>query len=180
MVEHFTQGLVLDKQELGEYDGLVTIYTRDLGKISAKSKSLKKITSKLSAHLEPLNFSHVRLIEKNGFQIVDAMTVNKQAIIRESPITLANFLEIVKFIKEMTFEYHPDPYLWMVIKKIMDIKMEKKEIYRFLLMALGFDPRCAHCSLCHKKEVSSFFVSDHLFLCKICSFKIHNDKLILI
>ncbi len=43
MKEHFTEAFILDIQEKGEFDSLITLYTRDFGKITAKAKSIKKI-----------------------------------------------------------------------------------------------------------------------------------------
>ena len=66
MQEHFTEALVLDKEILGELDYRVFLYTQQLGKIAAKVRSGRRITSKLAPHLEPLNFIQARLIEKNS------------------------------------------------------------------------------------------------------------------
>ena len=77
MTEHFT-----------EADSLITFYTKDFGKVGAKAKGAKRIVSKLSAHLEPLNFVLVRLIEGRGFQIADALTINNQSILRRTPTDL--------------------------------------------------------------------------------------------
>ena len=70
MREYSTEGVVLDRVSSREADLRVTLYTRDLGKIIAKVKSGRAITSKLAPHLEPLNFVRLRIIEKNGFQVV--------------------------------------------------------------------------------------------------------------
>ena len=70
MKEYFTEAFILDIQEKGEFDSLITLYTRDFGKIMAKAKSIKKIVSKSAGHLQPLNFANVRLIEKTVFRLL--------------------------------------------------------------------------------------------------------------
>ena len=62
-----------------EIDAQIVLYTRDFGKVLAKAKSARKMTSKLNGHLQPLNFINARLIEKTPvgrFQVVDALTAD--------------------------------------------------------------------------------------------------------
>src|SRR3989338_9136209 len=117
MKEYFTEAFVLDIQEKGECDSLIIFYTRDFGKITAKAKSIKKIISKSAGHLQPLNFANIRLIEKNGFQIIDALTSESCVKLKINQDSFAKFLNIAKFIKDATFEYHPDYRFWLTIKK---------------------------------------------------------------
>ncbi len=181
MTEYFTEALVLDKTENKEADGIVVFYSFDLGKVSAKARSVKKITSKLSAHLEPLNFVNVRLIEKNGFQVADALTVNRQPELRNNPEVLAKFLRIIQFIKTTTFELQPDHRLYFAIKKIMFSKYGERQIYRLLLKILGFDPEFAVCHFCNDKKTEYFLKEDGIFLCRKCGgLKIKESEIVLI
>ncbi|MEK9154457.1 MAG: DNA repair protein RecO [Patescibacteria group bacterium] len=183
MTEYFTEALVIDKSDLADYDATLVLYTKDLGRITAKAKSLRKPISKLSAHLEPLNFSSVRLIEKNGFQIVDALTIDRQNNLRSSPELLIRFLSILRFIKKMTFDLQADYRLWLIIRRIMDPELDEKIIYRALLKILGFDPQFAMCVSCYKKEIEFFSVENQVFLCGQCGravWKNKGDELILI
>lgn len=181
MKEYFTEALVLDKIENKEADGMVIFYSFDLGKVSARARSVKKITSKLSAHLEPLNFVNVRLIEKNGFQVADALTVNRQPELRSDPEILAKFLRIIQFIKTTTFELQPDHRLYFAIKKIMFAEYDERQICRLLLKILGFDPEFAACHFCDKKETEYFLKEDCIFLCRQCGgSKIKENEVVLV
>ncbi|MEK7657802.1 MAG: DNA repair protein RecO [Patescibacteria group bacterium] len=181
MTEYFTEALVLDKMENKEADGTVVFYSFNLGKVSAKARSLKKITSKLSAHLEPLNFVNVRLIEKNGFQVADALTVNRQPELRNDPDVLAKFLRIIQFIKTATFELQPDQQLYSAIKKIMFAKYDERQIYRLLLKILGFDPEFATCHFCNNEKTEYFLKEDGIFLCRQCGgSKIKENEIVLV
>jgi len=55
-----TRGIVIKRGHSGDFDRQYVIYTRDLGKISAIAKGAKKVSSKLSPHLEI--FSSVELM----------------------------------------------------------------------------------------------------------------------
>ncbi len=169
MIEYSTKALVLDAENINELDKLVYLYTEELGKIVAKAKSARKITSKLAAYLEPLNFIRVRLVEKNGFQIVDALNFGRITV---SPQNLA----ISRFIKEMTVEFQPDKKLWRFIRQ----SAKRNFSYRPLLKIFGFDPDFARCHICDGRHVIYFFKKDQIFFCRQCSSKIPKDDVILI
>ena len=48
-------GIILKKYPFGEADELLTIYTREAGKLRAKAVGARKIKSKLGGHLQSLN-----------------------------------------------------------------------------------------------------------------------------
>ncbi|OGM91768.1 DNA repair protein RecO [Candidatus Wolfebacteria bacterium RIFCSPLOWO2_01_FULL_38_11] len=184
MTEYITEALVLDKEESGEMDGLITLYTEELGKVVCRAKSIKKSVSKLNGHIEPLNFVLSRLIEKGSFQMVDALTIESNIDLKDNPEILAKFLRILGFLKTMTFEFHPDLRLWAAIKKIFKERAandyNEKLIYGAFLKIFGFDPEFASCALCHRKEAAAFVKSEHLFLCNNCTSKVPQNEIILI
>ena len=189
MNDYLVDAIVLDKENVGEMDSLVYLYTKDLGKVIAKVKSSRKITSKLGGHLEPLNLVKVRLVEKKrlpaggqGFQVVDALAIKKFLVGRSAPAFLtAKFLRVMKFVKETTFECQADFKLWLLIKKILSSPAaDEKIIYRSLLKVMGFNPKFAECANCRKKEVHVFLPEEQIFLCRKCGGKISKDKVILI
>ncbi|MDP3015152.1 MAG: DNA repair protein RecO [bacterium] len=172
MIEYSTKSLVLDEENINELDKLVYLYTEELGKVVARAKSARKITSKLAAYLEPLNFIRVRLVEKNGFQIVDALSFDKIAASQQN-------LAISQFIKEMTAELQPDKKLWRFIRQ----SAEKNFSYRPLLKILGFDPDFARCHICDSPSVVYFFKNDQIFFCQRCFLrgsKVPKDEIVLI
>lgn len=174
MTEYLTKALVLDTENAGELDKLVYLYTEKLGKVIAKAKSIRKITSKLAAHLQPLNFVKVRLVEKNGFQVVDALTFDRIEISTQA-------LAGLQFIKEMTFELQPDKRLWLTLKKSFeDFKKNKKFSYKPLIEVLGFALDFARCHTCGSQFIVYFSKTEQLFLCRRCGFKIPKDEIILI
>lgn len=181
MTEHFTEALVINKRDGGEADSLITLYTKDLGKVIARAKGAKRIVSKLNAHLEPLNFISVRLIEGRGFQIADALIVDRRPLLKNTPEDLLKSLKLIQFINEMTVELQPDHNFWLATKKAMSGPLnDEKNLYRHLLKILGFDPEFAVCFSCRKKPVKYFFKEDQAFFCGQCIRKIPKDELVLI
>lgn len=172
MLEHYTEAFVFDNKISKELDAIITLYTRDFGKVIARAKSARKITSKLNSHLQPLNFVNCRLIEKNGFQVVDALIIEDGSQLEKNSGNPVKFLNIAQFINEMTFELHQDLRLWQAIKKIFSadlVSLEDKVIYRGLLKILGFDPEHASCVVCDNPQADYFSKSEHIFLCAKCA-----------
>jgi len=187
MLEHYTEAFVFDNKINKELDAVITLYTRDFGKVIARAKSARKITSKLNSHLQPLNFANVRLIEKNAlsagkqrFQVVDALTIENNSRWEKNPGNLAKFLNIAQFINEMTFELHQDLRLWQAIKKIFSadlVELEDRIIYLGLLKILGFDSEYASCVVCDNPQTDYFSKSEHIFLCIKCACPAKRDSL---
>ena len=176
MREYLTEVLVLDKNEVNEADLIVDLYTKELGRIKAKVTSGQKITSKLSPHLEPLTFSLVRLTEKNGFTVVDALTQNRLIHLRHSPVIFAKALKLLSAIQQLIYPEEIDLKLWFWLKK----SIIKGEIFfSQFLKILGYDPKLAECQKCRSKFVKCFLVEDQIFLCRQCSLKIPQNALLL-
>jgi DNA repair protein RecO (recombination protein O) len=175
MIEYYTEAFVLDKEDFKEHDGMVHLYTEELGKVSVRARGLKKILSKSSAHLEPLNFVRVRLMHMRSgyYQLIDVLP-HGEISVREKKGHLEKYyllLAMAKFIDHMTYELHPDRYLWSLIGRIAVIDIDGPTMYRALLKAFGFDPQYAVCRVCEHPEVRYFLHDDHGFYCGRCASK---------
>ena len=170
MKEYLTDAIVLDYDAM-DLDRIVFMYTSDLGKIRAKVKSARKITSKLAAHLEPLSLVKIRLIEKGAFQIVDALLIRR---FEASP----RAIELLQFIKEMTFETLQDKRIWLTLKKSFEEIKEDRFSLKPLLALLGFAPDFASCAVCKNKIVKYFSPKEQVFLCGSCARTIGKNEVV--
>lgn len=158
MNEYVTKALVLDRETAGEYDSRVFLFTESLGRLTARARSSRKINSKLSGHLEPLTVVQVRLVEKSGFQVVDAVTINSDL---KRSTKLREMAVVLSMIKKLTSHHQPDKDLWDLI--------ERGELLgRPFLKVMGFDPDHARCNQCEVAMPSYFVVTDALYRCKAC------------
>jgi DNA repair protein RecO len=162
MAEYFTEAIVLDRENLGELDSRIFLYTKEIGKVIARATSSRKITSKLSPYLEPLNLIKMRLVEKKnaGFQVADALRIGK----------FKNFemLKILNLIKELAAENQPEPRLWTLMKEIYNKPMPINLLGKEILKLFGFDPKFAFCDICHKAKPEYFLFEDVKYLCRAC------------
>ena len=61
-----TQGVVLRARDLGEHDRLVTLYTRDLGKLTAVAKGARRVRSRFGGALELFTWGDATGFEREG------------------------------------------------------------------------------------------------------------------
>jgi len=162
MIEHYTEGIVLDKSPRGEMDGAVTIYTKDLGKVTAFTKSSRKITSKISGHIMPGNFVRLRIVENKTTQAIDALSEKPKCDI----LTLLPFL---RFIDEVIPHGEEDQDFWNLISETVKSCKIEPDIYRKILEISGFGPEDAVCGSCKRSEIAYFSVPDIMFLCSNCA-----------
>src|SRR5574341_2449615 len=67
-----TEAIVLRGRRLGEADRILTLYTPGFGKIDAKAKGVRKTTSRMSGHLQPLTRCVLQLAQGH---VSDVLTV---------------------------------------------------------------------------------------------------------
>ncbi len=61
-----TIGIVLQRTNYGEADRIVTLLTRDLGKVRVMAKGVRKSTSKLAGGIEPFSVSDISIVKGKG------------------------------------------------------------------------------------------------------------------
>ncbi len=169
MREYVSEAVVLDKEYIGDFDALISLYTPSQGKIVARAKSVRKITSKLSSALEPANLITARILATPHDQIVDAFCLNHASNWRTSFESLREIMEFLTFFKEITVEGVSEKPLWDIIKNILSSQFRSlKADYGEILTVAGFDPQHARCESCKALSPVYCMPSESLFLCARC------------
>ena len=60
------QAIILDRKDFKEFDQIISVYTKEKGKLELLARGVKKITSKNSAHLEPFSFVDIEIAPGKG------------------------------------------------------------------------------------------------------------------
>ena len=97
--------VVLRHADYGEADRLLTLFTREQGKVRAIAKGARKLTSRKAGHIEP--FTHVTLQLAKGrdlFIVTQAETVNNFSGLREDLVKTGYAAYIVELIDRFTYE----------------------------------------------------------------------------
>lgn len=160
MQEYLSEAIVLDRLPNGDLNGRVVFLTKRFGKLIGRAKSIRKITSKLSGHLQPGNLVQIRMIEKNGLQVVDAL--------KKSRLGLS--LAELRFLGEILSEAEPEFVIWEMLAS-------GRFSWPSVLKILGWDPSFASCGLCAGKA-ESFHSRTQEFFCKNCALKLPAGEVI--
>lgn len=140
-----TEGIILKEADLNEVDRLLTIYTKELGKINVSAKGVKKIESKLRYSIEPISYVRLILVEGKNFLIL------KDAVLKDQFLKVKKDLEKIKIIKEMIdfideaiIGEEKDKEIWkLILLTFKDKILTKKSLSDFkkkLIKLLGYDP----------------------------------------
>ena len=177
MKEHLTEAIVLDIRPIKGNDRLVDLYSKSLGRLKVRVIAGRKLISKLSPHLDPLNIVTVRLIEKNSLTLADVVTDNRLRHIRSSTLQLSRALKLLYLLRSLLFIKNPDLKLWYWLKHSLN---NNRINYREVLKILGYDPLLAQCQICDSPRIDYFYITDQSFLCDRCHFKLPTGKVIYI
>ncbi len=89
-----TEGIILKRRNSGETDRILTIFTKQEGKIHIKATGVRKITSRRSSHIEPLNIALLNLYKGRGYPILTEVEM------------IEDFSDIKENLKKLGFAYH--------------------------------------------------------------------------
>jgi recombinational DNA repair protein (RecF pathway) len=163
MQEYVTDAIVLRKEPLGDLDSRYTLFTKRFGKIVAKAKSSRKITSKLAPHLEPGIVAKIRFFDAKGTQLIDALKSTR----------LTRPLGDMHSLSQLLPDAEPEPALW-------ELLMGEQFKWATVLSILGWDPEGAECIMCGEKHPEYFYITHQEFYCRTHASKAHRDAVIFI
>jgi DNA repair protein RecO (recombination protein O) len=89
-----TEAIVIKRRNYNEADRLLTVFTKDHGKMQIKAKGVRRITSKRSSHIELLNHSRLSLYKAHSVPVLTEIE------------TLEQFDEIKNDLYKVGFAYH--------------------------------------------------------------------------
>ena len=182
MRELFSRAVVLDRKDMGDIDGAVSLFTEDFGKVVARATSIRKITSKLSGHLQPLSFVKVRLVQRagpaNGFTvadgIVDDATGNSEVHRRH------DLLPALALVDALAPQFQTDRRVWHFLVEVFKKHHRPNQITRGLLTLFGFAPDHARCTRCSGAPPAAFVIREQAFVCGRCASKAGGNGIVYI
>lgn len=112
-----TEAIVLRKRSLPNQDNIVTVFTKELGKINAFAKGIKKITSRRLPHVQTANLINVILYKKD-----------ERFYLQETSL-ISGFTQIKKNQAKLNLLYQ---FLFAVERLLPDNDVERT-VYKLLL-----------------------------------------------
>lgn len=180
---------MLARRDFREFDQIITLYTKERGKIELLARGVKKMESKNSAHLEPFSYLFAEAIEgKEIDHLTRAVPINFFAKIRQNLDKSLATGFIASFLEKNTEVNQPDKNVYEIFLSWLKFA-EKTEKFNFILVdafvinlfsALGFYPILEHCVVCEKeykelikenllnKKSLGFYFAGGGIICPVC------------
>lgn len=172
--------VVLSGVDYGESDRIVTLFTRQRGRLSAFAAGARKSKRRFAGALEPGTHLTAQLVESRGdllrLEAVDI--VQSFHRVRDDLPRIARLLYCLELIRELTRDHEPHAALFDALKDYL-IRLDANEagpssLLLFELDALaqaGFMPQFSPCSMCGQPtgDRPRFDVQGGSVVCFSCS-----------
>jgi DNA repair protein RecO (recombination protein O) len=144
------EGIIIKRRNVGEADRILTVFTRSSGKIRIKAPGVRRITSRRSSHIEPLNLSILNLYISSRSQIpilTEAQTIYDFDMLKKDLKKIGPAFYICELIDKLCPDGQENRSIFYLLKETLE-KIEASEKSEILeefeekiLQVLGFTPQ---------------------------------------
>lgn len=162
-----TLALVLSRQAYRESDSLVTVYTRDFGKLSLIARGTKKTQSKLAGHLEPLTMAEIMIVGGKGLDYIGSAVTRQAYLNLKADLNKLYYAgRAINLFRRLVKENQADERLFFLLAAWLEIidghvvsqtifSQEAGELFFAffawkLLAELGYRPEMSACLTCRQ------------------------------
>ena len=175
-----TPAVIIRRARLKEADRVITLFTKELGKVSAVAKGVRKAKSKLAGHLETLTYTDITLARgKNLDTIIGSQTLSPYLSIRNSLERTAYALYFTELVYHFAPEGQVNTTLFGLLVETLETlgaTANPELLARYfelnLLKDLGYRPELRRCLGCgaELKAVTNYFApASGGVLCSDCA-----------
>lgn len=174
-----TEAVVLRRHDLGETDRILTLYTRDYGKIRAVAKGIRKPTSRKAGHLELFTQADVLIARGRSLDIItQAEMIDAFRPVRGDLIRATYAAHFAELLDAFTGEADASPPLYVLLVSGLtwlgvtdDLRRAARTYELRLLDEAGYRPelfRCVNCGKDVKPEDQYYSPAAGGVLCPAC------------
>ena len=153
---HRQEAIVLKRRDYGEADRILTLYTRERGKVGAIAKGVRKITSRLGGHVELFTHASVLLAQGRNLDILtQAQTVRPFRGLREDLLRATYAYHTAELVDRFCEEGIASPAIFDLLRDSLAALCDAEEpalVVRYfelrLLGHLGYRPQFFQCVAC--------------------------------
>lgn len=143
-----TEGIVIKRRNYGEADRILTVLTKNRGKISVIAKGVRKISSRRSSHIELLNLSVFNLHDARMPILTEIETLNHHSGLKSDLERAGYAFYVCELVDGLLPEHQENRAAFNLLQQVFyDLEITpdpRKRIKRFeeeLIVLLGFWPR---------------------------------------
>ena len=171
------EGIVLRETDYKDNDKLLTILTKDQGRLTARARGVKSKTSKLKSGCQLLTYSEFSIFENRGFHTI------QEAVPLEMFIELRTDLELLalasyfaQVAEKLAQEDFPTPNLLSLtlncvyaLCRLKKPQLQVKAAFELSAACLaGYEPDLSGCEHCGREYPEYFCVQQGMLHCKQC------------
>ena len=156
MPSYNATGIVIRRTQYGETDNILTLYTREQGRVSVIAKGARKAISRFSGASEMLTCSRFGLATGKGMHVVTQVEVkNSFPNLRKDLVRLANGLYFAELLGKFIADEDPSEALFVLLRatlllleRIRDPETAARWFEMRLMDELGYAPDLEACFEC--------------------------------
>lgn len=148
MRSYKTEGIIIKRKDFGEADRILTVLTKNQGKIKVVAKGVRKISSRRASHVELLNQSILTIHDGKMPILTEAETIKHYSILKSDLEKCGFAFYICELIDGLLAEYQENRSAFNLMQDaLIRLQTETKPwnlISKFeqdLLVSLGFWPK---------------------------------------
>ena len=175
--------------DFGEADRILTVFSRQHGKLRVIAKGARRPLSRLGAHLEYFSVTRFMLARGRELDVVTgAETLDPHLPIRESLDALGHASHMVEVLGRLTEDRQENRAIFDLLAsslQLLDVAgnyFHTTRHYEFALLALlGFRPelyRCMECQQTLRQAEHAFVAQQGGFLCELCRGRLPSTYLV--
>lgn len=174
-----TEAVVMHRQDLGEADRLLSVYSQDHGKLRLVAKGARRPRSRKAGHLEPFTRVQLQLARGRDLDIItQAEAIDTYPGLRDDLVRLGQAAYVIELMDRFTVEREVNQALYRLLINTLERLIEGVEpaiVLRHyelrLLDQVGYRPelfRCLGCSEDILPQDQYFSPSEGGAICSTC------------
>lgn len=181
------EAVVLRRRDLGEADRLLTVYSREHGKLQQVAKGARRPSSRKAGHLEL--FTRVQIQAARGRELdvitqADALDLFSQLRSDLTRVGQASYL--IELIDRFTVDHEPNESLYTLLVRSLEMLDQGGEAHNItrafelrLLDQVGYRPELFQCVACGEEiqpEAQFFSFESGGVLCRSCGARANQAR----
>lgn len=171
------EGIVIRRTDYGETHKIITIYTRELGKIGAIARGASKPNSRLASVTQLFCYGYFLVSTSTGLgSLQQGEMIDSMRFIREDLYATAYASYIIELLDRSVEDKKPNPFLFEFTYQTLHYINEEYDpevltfIYEMKMLPVnGIYPILNQCAVCGKTEGEfSFSLREAGFICHRC------------
>ncbi len=158
-IDEQLNGVIISRRNMGEADRLLTVFTKEKGKVKISARSARKIKSRLAPHIEPYTAGKFQVVPGKTFYILTGAESKPLLNISKLGLEGIKGVSYLCELLDLTYsEEEPNGAMYDALTESIsaynDIATDPSLINLYfeylLLCSLGYRPNFGQCKKCHR------------------------------